>query len=47
MGGLDAEVGAAKFRLEDARVGVYDTVEEVAAEVALALQPYQKRFTAA
>jgi hypothetical protein len=44
---VDDEVGSAKFRLEDARLGVHDTIDDVAADVARALQPYQERFAAA
>jgi hypothetical protein len=44
---VNEQAGAAKFRLEDARQGVYDTVEEVAADVVRALHPYRDRFAAA
>jgi len=44
---VDEEASSAKWRLEEARLGMYDSVEEVAADVARVLHPYLERFAAA
>jgi hypothetical protein len=40
---VDEWGGIAKFRLEDARLGVYDSIAEVAEDVTRALSPYLER----
>ena len=44
---VDEVASSAKWRLEDARDGVYDSVEDVAADVARVLHPYLERFATA
>jgi hypothetical protein len=41
---VNEEASSARWRLQEARLGVYDSVEEVAADVTRALQPYFERF---
>jgi hypothetical protein len=44
---VDTEAASARWRLEETLLGVYDSVEEVAADVTKALSPYRDRFAAA